>query len=55
MTRRAIPLTDPLSIEWIQWCRNEHIPPNTIARRVASLRSLPNAGTATRALGSDMH
>jgi len=43
-----IPLTDPLSIAWIEWCRNEHVPPNTIARRVATLRSIGNAGTATR-------
>lgn len=44
----AIPLTDPLSIEWIEYQRAEHVPPNTIARRVSVLRSLPNAGTATR-------
>jgi integrase len=44
----SIPLTDPLSIAWIQWCRNEHIPPNTIARRLATLRSTSNAGVATR-------
>jgi integrase len=44
----SIPLTDPLSIAWIKWCRNEHIPANTIARRIATLRSLGNAGTATR-------
>jgi integrase len=43
-----IPLTDPLSIAWIDWCRNEHVPPNTISRRIATLRSLGNAGTATR-------
>jgi integrase/recombinase XerC len=46
--RRRIPLTDPLSIAWIQWCTNEHIPPNTVRRRVSVLRSIPNAGTATR-------
>jgi integrase len=44
----SIPLTDPLSIAWIQWCRNEGIPANTIHRRLTTLRSLPNAGTATR-------
>lgn len=44
----AIPLTDPLSIAWIDWCRNEHIPATTIARRTATLRSLGNAGVATR-------
>jgi integrase len=43
-----IPLTDPLSLAWIQWCRNEGIPPNTIARRIVALRSMPRAGTATR-------
>jgi integrase len=43
-----IPLTDPLSIAWIQWCCNEHIPAATIARRMATLRSLGNAGVATR-------
>jgi integrase len=44
----SIPLTDPLSIAWIDWCRNEGIPPNTIMRRIVTLRSIPNAGTATR-------
>ena len=44
----SIPLTDPLSVAWIQWCRNEHIPANTIARRISTLRYMPNAGTATR-------
>ena len=44
----SIPLTDPLSVAWIQWCRNEHIPANTIARRISTLRHMPNAGTATR-------
>lgn len=43
-----LPLTDPLSIAWIDWCRNEHIPDTTIARRMATLRSIGNAGTATR-------
>ena len=43
-----IPLTDPLSVAWIQWCRNEHIPANTVARRISTLRHMPNAGTATR-------
>ena len=45
---RPIPLTDPLSLAWIQWCRNEGIPVNTIARRIATLKSIPGAGTATR-------
>ena len=44
----SIPLTDPLSLAWIQWSRNEHKPANTIARRVATLRYIPCAGTATR-------
>jgi integrase len=43
-----IPLTDPLSVAWIQWCRDEHKPPNTIARRIATLRYMPCAGIATR-------
>src|ERR1019366_641353 len=43
-----IPLTDPLSIAWLQWCMNEGIPTYTTARRLATLRSLPGAGTATR-------
>jgi site-specific recombinase XerD len=43
-----IPLTDPLSIAWLQWCINEGIPTNTTARRLATLRSMPSAGTATR-------
>jgi len=45
---RAIPLTDPLSIEWVEYQRAEHVTANTIARRAAVLRSLGNAGTATR-------
>jgi integrase len=44
----SVPLTDPLSLAWIQWCRVEHIRPNTIARRISTLRHMPNAGTATR-------
>jgi integrase len=44
----SIPLTDPLSVAWIQWSRNERKPVNTIARRVATLRYMPCAGTATR-------
>ena len=43
-----IPLTDPLSIAWIQWSHNEGVPANTIARRLATLRSIGNGGTATR-------
>ena len=44
----SIPLTDPLSLAWIQWCRNEHKPVTTIASRTRALRSIGNAGTATR-------
>ena len=44
----SIPLTDPLSLAWIQWCRNEHKPVATIASRTRALRSIGNAGTATR-------
>jgi integrase/recombinase XerC len=45
---RPIPLTDPLSIAWIQWCRNERRPANTVQRRTQTLKSIGNAGTATR-------
>jgi len=45
---RPIPLTDPLSVAWIQWCRNAGIPPNTIARRISVLRYMPTAGVASR-------
>ena len=44
----SIPLTDPLSVAWIQWCRNERKPVNTVARRISTLRYMPCAGTATR-------
>jgi len=44
----SIALTDPLSLAWLRWCMNEGIPTNTTARRLSTLRSLPNAGTATR-------
>src|SRR5665647_1480301 len=44
----SVPLTDPLSLAWIQWCRDERKPANTNARRVSTLRYMPNAGTATR-------
>jgi integrase len=44
----SIPLTDPLSVAWIQWSRNERKPANTIARRISTLRYMPCAGTATR-------
>lgn len=42
------PLTDPVSIAWIEHCRAEHNPPNTVARRESVLRSVGNAGVATR-------
>jgi integrase/recombinase XerD len=44
----SIPLTDPLSLAWIQWCRNEGKPVATIASRIRALRCIGNAGTATR-------
>lgn len=42
------PLTDPLSVAWLEWCTAEHKPKNTIDRRRSTLRSVGNAGTATR-------
>lgn len=39
---------DDLSGQWIDYLRAERIPPNTIARRASVLRSIGNAGTATR-------
>lgn len=45
---RPIPITDPLSLQWIEHCRIERVPYNTVARRIATLRSIGNAGTATR-------
>jgi integrase len=44
----TIPLTDPLSLAWIAWCRDEHKPATTTASRARALRTLGNAGTATR-------
>lgn len=41
-------MTDPLSLEWLARQEAEHVPANTIARRRATLRSLGNAGLATR-------
>jgi integrase len=43
----SIPLTDPLSLAYLDWSRT-NAPINTTKRRVATLRTLPNAGTATR-------
>jgi integrase len=48
MTTKSIPLTDPLSLAWIQWCRNEGKPVTTTAARTRALRCIGNAGTATR-------
>lgn len=45
---QPIPITDPLSVAWLAWQRQEHIPSNTVARRIATLRSIGTAGTATR-------
>lgn len=42
------PLSDPISRAWLDWCEAERIPPNTIRRRAATLRSVGNAGEATR-------
>ena len=41
-------LSDPLSLAWLAWCEAEGQPPNTIARRRATLRSVRTAGTAPR-------
>lgn len=43
-----IPITDPLSILWLDWCEAEHLPANTVARRRATLRSVGRAGSMTR-------
>lgn len=39
---------DDLSRQWLDFCQRERTPANTIARRTAVLRSVGNAGTATR-------
>lgn len=39
---------DELSQRWVQWCRDEGVPPNTIAARARTLRSVGDAGTASR-------
>lgn len=41
-------MTDALSDDYLAWCRQERAAPNTIASRARTLRSLGNAGTATR-------
>ena len=43
-----VPLTDPLSIAWLEYMRAERKPVNTILRRQSTLRGVGNAGTATR-------
>lgn len=48
MTRAAEPLEDPTSAAYISWCIDEREPRNTVRRRRAVLRSVGNAGTATR-------
>ena len=45
---RPVPITDPLALAWIEHQEREHIPPNTVLRRTATLRSVGSAGTATR-------
>jgi len=41
-------LHDPLSLAFLDACRLDGSPPTTIKRRAATLRSVGNAGTATR-------
>jgi integrase len=48
MTRAAEPLEDPTSAAYISWCIDEGEPQNTVRRRRAVLRSVGNAGVATR-------
>ena len=42
------PLTDTAALAWIDYCRAERIPANTIARRESVLRSVGNPTAATR-------
>lgn len=44
-----MPITDPLSVHYLDWCSAEGVPKNTIAARTRVLRSVGTAGTATRA------
>lgn len=39
---------DQLSADWIEWQRAEGVTANTVARRLSVMRSIGNAGTATR-------
>ena len=48
MSGPTVPLTDPLSVEWIEHCTQEGVPVNTVRRRAATLRSVAKAGTASR-------
>jgi integrase/recombinase XerD len=41
-------VVDDLGRAWLDWCEAERVPLNTIATRKRVLRTLPNAGTATR-------
>ena len=43
-----VTLTDPLSLAWLDWMAAARIPAHTVARRRAVLRSIGNAGAATR-------
>jgi integrase len=48
VSRPATPLTDPISSAYIAWCIAERVPANTVRRRRTVLRSVGNAGVATR-------
>lgn len=48
MSRPAVPIDDPLSVAFLVWCEEERVPRNTTARRRATLKSIGNAGAATR-------
>lgn len=48
MTRSPDVLADPISRAYLEWCVAERVPDNTTRRRRAVLRSVGNAGTATR-------
>ncbi|HXH77338.1 tyrosine-type recombinase/integrase [Nocardioides sp.] len=48
MSRTPVTLMDPVSAAWISWCEHERVPGNTIRRRRSVLRSVGNAGVATR-------
>src|SRR5205085_179110 len=41
-------MSDALSEQFLAWCEQERVPANTLARRAVVLRSLGNAGAATR-------